>query len=41
MFFLLGVGCVPGIGVVNVCLALCLASAIAWRLRARASRPAD
>ena len=36
MFFLLGVGFVPGIGVANVCLALCLASAIAWRLRARA-----
>ena len=36
MFFLLGVGCVPGVGVANVCLALCLASAITWRLRARA-----
>jgi O-antigen ligase len=36
VFFLLGVGFVPGIGVSNVCLALCLASAIAWRLRARA-----
>ena len=35
VFFLLGVGCVPGIGVANVCLALCLASALAWRWRAR------
>jgi O-antigen ligase len=25
----------PGVGVANVCLALCLASAIAWRLQAR------
>ena len=35
MFFLLGVGSVPGIGVANVCLALALACAIAWRLAAR------
>jgi len=35
VFFLLGVGCVPGIGVANVCLALALACAIAWRLAAR------
>ncbi len=35
MFFLLGVGCVPGIGVANICLALALACAIAWRLSAR------
>jgi O-antigen ligase len=35
VFFLLGVGCVPGIGVANVCLALCLASALAWRWQAR------
>ncbi len=35
MFFLLGIGCVPGIGVANVCLALCLASALAWRWQAR------
>ena len=34
MFFLLGVGFVPGIGIANVCLALCLASALAWRWRA-------
>jgi len=36
VFFLLGVGCMPGIGVANVCLTLCLASALAWRWRARA-----
>ena len=36
MFFLLGVGCVPGIGVANVCLTLTLACTIAWRLSARA-----
>jgi O-antigen ligase len=36
VFFLLGVGCVPGIGVANVCLALTLACTIAWRLSARA-----
>jgi len=35
VFFLLGIGCVPGIGVANVCLALCLASALAWRWQAR------
>ena len=35
MFFLLGVGCVPGIAVANICLALALACAIAWRLSAR------
>jgi O-antigen ligase len=35
VFFLLGVGLVPGIGIANVCLALCLASALAWRWRAR------
>jgi len=35
VFFLLGVGCVPGIGVANICLALALACAIAWRLSAR------
>ncbi len=34
MFFLLGVGCVPGVGVANVCLALCLASALVWRWQA-------
>jgi O-antigen ligase len=27
----------PGVGVANVCLGLCLASALAWRLRARAA----
>lgn len=36
MFFLLAVGCVPAIGVANVCLGLCLASTLAWRWRARA-----
>ncbi len=36
MFFLLGVGSVPGIGVANMCLALCLASTLVWRWRARA-----
>ncbi len=36
MFFLLGVGCVPGIGVANVCLVLTLACTIVWRLSARA-----
>ena len=36
MFFLLGVGCVPGVGVANICLALTLACTIAWRLSARA-----
>jgi O-antigen ligase len=36
VFFLLGVGCVPGIGVANVCLALTVACTIAWRLSARA-----
>jgi O-antigen ligase len=35
VFFLLGIGCVPGIGVANVCLALCLVSALAWRWQAR------
>ena len=35
MFFLLGIGCVPGVGIANICLALCLASALAWRWRAR------
>ena len=35
MLFLLGIGCVPGIGVANVLLALTLASALAWRWRAR------
>jgi O-antigen ligase len=35
VFFLLGVGCVPGVAVANICLALCLASALAWRWRAR------
>ncbi|HMA29894.1 MAG TPA: O-antigen ligase family protein [Thermoanaerobaculia bacterium] len=36
MFFLLGVGCVPGVGVANVCLVLTLACTIAWRLSVRA-----
>ena len=36
MFFLLGVGSVPGIGVANTCLVLCLASTLAWRWSARA-----
>ncbi len=36
MLFLLGVGCVPGIGVANICLGLCLATTLAWRWRARA-----
>jgi O-antigen ligase len=36
VFFLLGVGSVPGIGVANVCLGLCLAATLAWRWRARA-----
>ena len=35
MFFLLGIGFVPALGIANVCLALCLASALAWRWRAR------
>lgn len=35
VFFLLGVGCVPAIGVANVCLALCFLTALAWRWRAR------
>ena len=35
MFFLLGVGCVPGVGVANICLGLALACTIAWRLSAR------
>ncbi len=36
MFLLLAVGCVPGIGVANICLALTLACTIMWRLSARA-----
>lgn len=36
MFFLLGVGCAPGIAIANICFGLCLASALAWRWRARA-----
>ncbi|MFI5119180.1 MAG: O-antigen ligase family protein [Thermoanaerobaculia bacterium] len=35
MFFLLGVGCIPGVAVTNICFALTLACAIAWRLSAR------
>jgi putative inorganic carbon (HCO3(-)) transporter len=35
VFFLLGIGFVPGIGVANVCLTLTLACTIAWRLSAR------
>lgn len=35
MFFLLGIGAAPGVGVANVLLGLCLASAVAWRLLAR------
>jgi O-antigen ligase len=35
VFFLLGVGCVPGIGVANIFLALTLACTIVWRLSAR------
>lgn len=35
MSFLLGVGCVPTIGVANVCLVLTLACTIMWRLSAR------
>jgi O-antigen ligase len=31
VFFLLGIGCVPGVAVANVALALCLVSALAWR----------
>jgi putative inorganic carbon (HCO3(-)) transporter len=36
VFFLLGVGCAPGIAIANICFGLCLASALAWRWRARA-----
>jgi O-antigen ligase len=36
VFFLLGVGFVPGIGIANVCLGLCLAATLAWRWQARA-----
>ena len=36
MFFLLGVGCVPGIGVANICLGATLFCTLAWRLSARA-----
>ncbi|HSB63963.1 MAG TPA: hypothetical protein VLJ18_07350, partial [Thermoanaerobaculia bacterium] len=36
MFFLLGVGFVPGIGPANVCLVLTLACTIVWRISARA-----
>jgi O-antigen ligase len=36
VFFLLGIGCVPGISVANVCLVLTLACTIVWRLSARA-----
>ena len=36
MFFLLGVGCVPGIGVANICLGAALFCTLAWRLSARA-----
>lgn len=36
MFFLFGVGCVPGIGVANICLGAALFCALAWRLSARA-----
>jgi O-antigen ligase len=36
VFFLLGAGCVPGVAVANICFGLCVASAIAWRLSARA-----
>jgi putative inorganic carbon (HCO3(-)) transporter len=35
-FFLLGVGCVPGIGVANICLGTALFCTVAWRLSARA-----
>jgi O-antigen ligase len=34
VLLLLGVGCVPGIGVANVCFGLCVAAALAWRWRA-------
>ena len=36
MFVLLGVGCVPGIGVANICLGAALFCTLAWRLSARA-----
>jgi putative inorganic carbon (hco3(-)) transporter len=36
VFFLLGVGCVPGIGVANICLGAALFCTFAWRLSARA-----
>jgi len=36
VFFLLGVACVPGIGVANVCLGAALFCALAWRFSARA-----
>ena len=36
MFLLLGVACVPGIGVANICLGAALFCALAWRLSARA-----
>jgi putative inorganic carbon (HCO3(-)) transporter len=36
VFFLLGVGCVPGIGVANICLGAALFCTLAWRLSASA-----
>ncbi|MEO8584844.1 MAG: O-antigen ligase family protein [Acidobacteriota bacterium] len=36
MFFLLGVACVPGIGVANICLGATAVCALAWRLSERA-----
>jgi len=36
VFFLLGVACVPGIGVANVCLGAALLCSLAWRFSARA-----
>ena len=35
MFLLLGIACVPGIGVANVCLGAALFCSVAWRLSAR------
>ncbi|MCM3875470.1 MAG: hypothetical protein NEA02_03535, partial [Thermoanaerobaculia bacterium] len=36
MFFILGVGFVPGVGVANICLGIALFCTLVWRLSARA-----
>lgn len=36
MFFLIAVGCIPGVGVTNVCLGAALVCTLAWRITARA-----